>query len=374
MRRFLILCFSFVSMMIALPSFADAGQADWDDVMEVYLTRSESSDVFDEAHLEIQHSREDEAWYDAEVEKIIRQMKLREYDEYEQLKRVHDMIILRSFYEVGVYDPIEMLKNGGGVCQAYALLYKKFLDELGFHCQYVTGDTRRGGHAWNMVWLDGAWYNVDVTWDDPLVYDSDHNIVPAENRVNYGNFLISDAALYEREKDPQFERCTSTKFQGIFMNCVEWEPDEKEILLNGLDLPLYEPRLISWLGDTLEIPADHEFQIRLNRSFERDEIERIFLVGREKILAQEISYETREGAIRLMPPFPLPQNVPLKVVVSLKNGTYFGREFQVIPEETEPDEWHFGHLGPNKSNFFTSQRFLTDNGKMIFFRFPEECG
>ena len=31
----------------------------------------------------------------------------------------------------------------------------------------MTGTAKGGGHAWNQVKVDGTWYYIDCTWDDP---------------------------------------------------------------------------------------------------------------------------------------------------------------------------------------------------------------
>lgn len=42
-----------------------------------------------------------------------------------------------------------------------------------------------GDHAWNIVNIDGNYYHVDVTWDDPDESDN----------INYDYFLISDEQM-----------------------------------------------------------------------------------------------------------------------------------------------------------------------------------
>lgn len=58
-----------------------------------------------------------------------------------------------------------MLVNHIGVCNGYALAYKYLLNEVGINCYMVTSESMN--HAWNLVELDGSYYHVDVTWDDP---------------------------------------------------------------------------------------------------------------------------------------------------------------------------------------------------------------
>jgi len=44
------------------------------------------------------------------------------------------------------------------------------MDMLGIECLTVNGIYTATGeeHAWNMVRIDGEWYCVDTTWDDPI--------------------------------------------------------------------------------------------------------------------------------------------------------------------------------------------------------------
>lgn len=52
-----------------------------------------------------------------------------------------------------------------GVCQSYAFAYQYVLNRLGIECTTVSSDAMN--HMWNLVKVDGIWYHVDVTWDDP---------------------------------------------------------------------------------------------------------------------------------------------------------------------------------------------------------------
>lgn len=59
-----------------------------------------------------------------------------------------------------------------GVCEAYTRAFKAVMDELGIPCVMVNGvylhnpDTPEA-HIWDYVQLDGKWYGVDATMDDP---------------------------------------------------------------------------------------------------------------------------------------------------------------------------------------------------------------
>lgn len=57
--------------------------------------------------------------------------------------------------------------NGDAVCEGYATAAKLMLGELGIDCDIQNGVCHNGGgHAWNLVKLNGQWYQMDVTWND----------------------------------------------------------------------------------------------------------------------------------------------------------------------------------------------------------------
>lgn len=58
------------------------------------------------------------------------------------------------------------LIDGDCVCEGYARATKILADLCDLECLYVTGDTPEGGHAWNLIKVDGQWYQHDVTWND----------------------------------------------------------------------------------------------------------------------------------------------------------------------------------------------------------------
>ena len=83
--------------------------------------------------------------------------------DYEKVKAVHDYLVLNCEYKYFKDGPYNALFCGSSNCNGYALAFQKIMNELNIPCRYHTGDV----HAWNSVFLDGKWYNIDVTWDDP---------------------------------------------------------------------------------------------------------------------------------------------------------------------------------------------------------------
>lgn len=58
------------------------------------------------------------------------------------------------------------LVNGSAVGEGYAMAYKALCDELGIESYVVLGEHDGKSHAWNIVYLDGYYYHVDVSMSD----------------------------------------------------------------------------------------------------------------------------------------------------------------------------------------------------------------
>ncbi len=54
------------------------------------------------------------------------------------------------------------------VCDGYAKAFKVLCDKMGIPCVLVDGLSDTGAHMWNNVQLNGEWYAVDPTWNDPV--------------------------------------------------------------------------------------------------------------------------------------------------------------------------------------------------------------
>ena len=105
--------------------------------------------------------------------------------DYERELAIHDYIIdtaeydsetlsLLPFFEESPNNsnPYGALIEGRAVCRGYSSTFQLFMDLIGVECITVEGEGNlsREEHAWNMVCLDGEWYCVDVTWDDPVAF------------------------------------------------------------------------------------------------------------------------------------------------------------------------------------------------------------
>lgn len=97
-------------------------------------------------------------------------------------RALHDYIVLNTSYDYANYQsntiPRESYTAYGvliqevGVCQGYASAMQKLLTMAGIEARMVTGTgiSKNGPepHGWNKVKIDGQWYHLDATWDDPV--------------------------------------------------------------------------------------------------------------------------------------------------------------------------------------------------------------
>lgn len=108
--------------------------------------------------------------------------------DFEKEKAIHDYLVNNYSYdqELNIFTIKGLLTNKEGVCQAYADTFQLFMNLMGIQCITQSGVANGGGHAWNIIMLEGEWYNVDVTWDDPI---SEKDI------LRYDYFNITDEQL-----------------------------------------------------------------------------------------------------------------------------------------------------------------------------------
>lgn len=96
-------------------------------------------------------------------------------DKREIIKIVHDYIINSTKYDKDRTDhniityasntAYGVLFEGYGICSGYADAMALFLNYYNIPNYKVASEN----HVWNAVYLDGKWYHLDLTWDDPIL-------------------------------------------------------------------------------------------------------------------------------------------------------------------------------------------------------------
>lgn len=121
-----------------------------------------------------------------------------------KIKKIHDYICRNvTYYENGTWtqhSAYSAICRGSAVCQGYATLFYAMCKQAGIEVRCVAGTGNGQPHLWNIVKLDGSWYNMDVTWDS------------TKSGVSYKYFLKSnmDFAGHSRSAEYKTVRFLST--------------------------------------------------------------------------------------------------------------------------------------------------------------------
>lgn len=142
---------------------------------------------------------------DLKIEEFINNNINENMSDLEKEKAIHDFIIKNADYDVengdkGIRDnhtSYGVLINGKGVCDSYAKAFFTLGKKSGLNVRYLRGlginDNYAGPHAWNLIRLEDSWYNIDLTWNDPIY----ENSVNQPNIVSYDYFNLKDEDLIE---------------------------------------------------------------------------------------------------------------------------------------------------------------------------------
>jgi hypothetical protein len=168
----------------------------------------------------------------------------REPDRFRRVKALHDWVVTRLEYDQAstvpsqrkAQDAESVFRNRVAVCEGYARTLVALGQLTGDHIVYVTGDVREQsgaaapvGHAWNAVEVDGAWYLIDATWDDPV----DERGRSTHYRTQY-LFIPPDVAVWSHfPDDPRWQLLPVPLTRGAFLRQPFTRPG---IAVHGLTL------------------------------------------------------------------------------------------------------------------------------------------
>lgn len=114
----------------------------------------------------------------------------------EKVLAIHDWLVLHTVYGTSngndAYTAYGVLVDGTGVCDGYARSIDLLLSEENIPSFEIVSTGMN--HAWNMVEINGSWYHLDATWDDPQV-TSASGAADLAGFVSYSNILQTDAGI-----------------------------------------------------------------------------------------------------------------------------------------------------------------------------------
>ena len=144
---------------------------------------------------------------DREEAEVFQTLRLNGKSDYQKIKAIYDYICENVSYDytnldddtyIQKYTAYAALIDKTAVCQGYASLFYRMALDAGVDARVIAGNTG-GPHAWNIVRLNGKYYNLDSTWD--------------AGRENYSCFLKSMKAFSDHERDEEY---SSSEFMEAY--------------------------------------------------------------------------------------------------------------------------------------------------------------
>ena len=171
----------------------------------------------------------------SDAEKIVSQIISSNMTAVQKVRTLHDWVVKNTVYDTANYNAGTVpaidhtaegvFKNHTAVCDGYSYAFQELCEAAGIQCNVVTGfATNNTGqtqsHAWNQIIVNGTWYNVDVTWDDPVIAG-----VTDDSNLRYTYFMVPNSVL-----------APTHKFSSAYKNCTAAQPKELERLVLNEDI------------------------------------------------------------------------------------------------------------------------------------------
>lgn len=147
-----------------------------------------------------------------EAKKIAKNIMKKNKGQLNRVKAVNDYIVSNTTYGGTTnarYTTYGVLRNKIAVCQGYSITGYRILKEMNIPVKYVKGTSKKQNHSWLKVKVSGKWYNLDITWNDP---------VPNDNyNKSYKYFLLSDSQLRKTHnwKSSDYPKAINKKYNFL---------------------------------------------------------------------------------------------------------------------------------------------------------------
>ena len=187
-------------------------------------------------------SLEQEEKVDEEVSNLLKSLDLSNKTDYQKVKAIYDYICSNVTYDHDnlndksyslKYTAYAALVNKTAVCQGYASLFYRLALDAGVDTRVISGEAG-GPHAWNIVKLNGKYYNLDSTWD--------------AGRSTYAYFLKNTNDFDDHVRDNDYQ---SNEFIEEY---PMWDKSYTEIDCNKYGHNYSEP-IYKWSVDNMTVTA-----------------------------------------------------------------------------------------------------------------------
>jgi transglutaminase/protease-like cytokinesis protein 3 len=177
---------------------------------EYWRSNSVSSTVTLSFKVEYETTLKQEQKLDTNINSVLKKLNLSGKTDYEKVKAMHDYIIKRVTYDENLtkHSAYNALIDKSAVCEGYSAAAYLMFNKAGIDCRIVNGSAGGGPHSWNIVKVDGKWYNIDLTWDDPITSTG-------EQIISYDYFLKNAKEFYDHYRDQEYRTTTFLKTYPI---------------------------------------------------------------------------------------------------------------------------------------------------------------
>ncbi len=114
------------------------------------------------------------------------------HDLKEVAGQIHDLIVSNTNYNKEnstAFCASGVFRDHEAVCEGYSLAFNDLAKSV--HIPSLMVSSNRINHAWNMVYINGEWWFIDCTWDDPINGDG---------RIYRDYFLMSSEDIMENDR------------------------------------------------------------------------------------------------------------------------------------------------------------------------------
>ena len=146
--------------------------------------------------------------------------------DYEKVKTVYEYVVKTVDYVEGAKDNqtiVSSLVYKKSVCAGYSRALQYILQKAGMEVLYVPGNvSNKGAHAWNIVKINGSYYQVDVTFGDRDSNGKKKNDdLPKELEVNYTYLCMADQDMLKNrviQTSVKVPKCTKSDLNYYALN------------------------------------------------------------------------------------------------------------------------------------------------------------
>lgn len=131
------------------------------------------------------------------VNNVISELDLNNIDDLTKIERIHNYILNHTVYDKNtnnfdINSAYGSLIEGHAVCSGYADAFSIFMNIYKIPNIRVSSEN----HLWNLVYINGKWLHIDLTWDDS-----------ENNKYDNNYFLITKEKLFSLDtKEHNFDK------------------------------------------------------------------------------------------------------------------------------------------------------------------------